>query len=472
MYIIYTIRPLFKLLLLMIPALWGTLVVANYMWKRQTLQIKEGLQRFRKRLPLILFTAILGSALCMTYFITGEPYSSSVKMSYTYPKASKGLTPNNTTLDVSEALSNEVLESVVESGELGNLSADELKNTLSIRNVKQRGSVSADDLYVSTEYSISYYASEKTASVDKDKILKAVTDAYYDHFEEQYGRRTDVLEGDFSEVSELDYLDVHTYLNSRIDTVIDYMKMCSKENSTYVSEATQESFSSVRDKAQNFKDVSLERYESYVLKYGLSKDNAQYISRLNHENRIENVEYLKNLAAYRVRIAAIARYDGDITRAVLVPTRDESGEFYQSRTKIGTDYFAAEANKHLTYATTNQLNIETNNYHIESLSTPAESASYRQEADKMVEELKNEITSITAQAIETIREYDRETSKGYISFAFQDENANTRSHIKRTIYYGGGVFVILSAAVITNSDLLLKRKKKSKLKVVEGAEHK
>lgn len=90
----------------------------------------------------------------------------------------------------------------------------------------------------------------------------------------------------------------------------------------------------------------------------------------------------------------------------------------------------------------------------------------------MVEELKNEITSITAQAIETIREYDRETSKGYISFAFQDENANTRSHIKRTIYYGGGVFVILSAAVITNSDLLLKRKKKSKLKVVEGAEHK
>lgn len=464
---LYTIRPILKLLLFAPLVICGILFAAQAVSQKQLPQIKEGLQRYGKAVPRILLVSILCGALCMGFFMTGMPYSGSFRMSFTYPKASKGLTPNSTTLDASEILSNEVLERAVENEKLGNLSVGELKNTLGIGNVKARDRVSVDELYVSTEYEVSYNASKRTASLDKDVLLKAVSDAYYEYFTESYGRKTDVLEEDYSGVTDLDYLDVHKYLDSQINNVIEYMDMCSAENATFVSDVTQESFGSIKDKAKNFQDVSLERYQAYVLKYGLSHNSGQYISRLNYENRVTNVEYLKNLAAYRVRIAAIDRYDGDITRAVLVPTRDEDGEFYQSRTKIGTDYFAADANARLEAATANQLNIETNNYHIQSLSTATGGDAQREEADKMVEALKKEISSITNQAIETIEDYDAQTANGYISFVFPDRFSDLQFFVIKSALYAVILFTALSVVILTNADALLKKRKKNKkLKVI------
>ena len=212
-----------------------------------------------------------------------------------------------------------------------------------------------------------------------------------------------------------------------------------------------ESFDSIRDKARNFRDVSLERYKAYVLKYGISRDSGQYISRLNYENRLENMDYMKNLAAYRVRLAAIERYEGDITRAVLVPTRDENGEFYQSRTKIGTDYFANEADRHLDYATTNQLHIETNNYYIECLLAAQGNASHRQKADEMIESLKQEILTISQLAQATVEDFDAQTTNGYMSFAFSEDTADRRSDLKKTAMYVAASAGAWLAAVYTGT---------------------
>lgn len=457
----FTIRPIFKILLLALPALAGLMSAFRILWQSQPLQMKEGIHRCIKKIPVVLAASVFMGILCMLYLRSGMPYSDSFKMGFTYPKASKGLTPNSTTMDVSEIFSSDVLEKVVQTGEFGEVSADDIKDTLSIDHVKQRDGVSTDDLYVSTEYVVSYIASDRTASLDKDILLKAVADSYYEYFTSRYGRKTDVLKGDYSEVSELDYLDVDKYLKSRINAVIEYMQMCSNENSTFVSDVTKESFGSVMDKAKNFLNVSLERYEAYVLKYGLSKNHEQYISRLNYENRIENVEYMKNLAAYNVRISAIERYDGDITRAVLVPSRDTGGEFYQSRTKIGTDYFAAQANDRLNFAANNQLNIETNNYHIQSLSAAAGGDTQKKRADEMVEDLKQEIIDISNQAIQTVEDYDTQTSNGYISFAFQDETTFMRSCIKKAVLYTAAVFVVLSAAVFAGVEFTGRKKQKA-----------
>ena len=365
--------------------------------------------------------------------------------------ASKVLTPNGTTLDVSEILSDEVLENAILEKQLGNLSPDELKDTLRVNNVKQRDNISADNLYVSTEYTISYRASDKTVSIDKDILVRAIADAYYDYFVSRYGKKTDILENDYSEIYNLDYLDINSYMQGRADAIIEYMEMCRKENSTFVSEATEESFGSVRDKAKNFKSVSLDRNKAYILKYGISKDKEQYISRLNYGNRMTNVEYMKNLASYRVRLSAIERYDGDITRAVLVPTRDEDGEFYQSRTKIGTDYFADEANKHLRFATGNQLAIETNNYYIESISAAEGGDSHRKKADDMVENLKAELTEISRLAVETVRDYEARTTNGYISFSVQDDRDFMRSCLKKTMLYAAAIAGAAFGAIYTDS---------------------
>lgn len=462
----YTVRPVLKMMLLAVPAFLGLLFFIRMLAGRQPLDIRGGVRRSVKALPFILAASVLGGLLCLAYMRAGAPYTGSFKMIYTYPQASKGLTPSGTTLDVSEIFSEEVLQKTLESGYFGDLTTEELQNTLRINNVKQRGRISADDLYVSTEYRISYLASDQTASVDKNLLIKELSDTYYELFKEKYGRKTDVLQDDYAEVDELDYLDVSRYLNSRIEAVIGYMEMCSKENSTFVSEATKESFSSIKDKAKNFKDVSLERYRAYVLKYGISKDKEQYISRLNYENHMKNVDYMKNLASYRVRLDAIERYDGEITRAVLVPTVDEDGKFYQSRTKIGTDYFAKGANNHLEYATDLQLRIETNNYYIQSLSAALGDMGNRQKASEMVEGLKEEIMSISRLAKETVEDYDIQTSNGYISFILPEENTGIRPYLKKTVLYAAVVFGALFVTVFWGPVVSPGKKKQERLKLV------
>ncbi|MDE6890930.1 MAG: hypothetical protein K2P50_03955 [Lachnospiraceae bacterium] len=455
----YAVRPILKLLLLSALAVCGLLFAVNILRGKQPLQAKDGIRRCIKAFPGVAAAAVLGGVLCMAFLKGEEPYFESFKMGYTYPQASKGLTPNGTTLDVREIFCDEVLEAAISRMNVGNLSPDEIRNTLSINNVKQQSGVSVDNLYVSTEYNISYNASKKTASFDKDILIQAITDSYYDYFVSGYGRKTDILEDDFSEIYDLDYLDINSYMEGKADAIIEYMEMCRTENSTFVSEATQESFGSVRDKAKNFKNVSLYRNKAYILKYGISKDKEQYISRLNYGNRLENVEYMKNLAAYRVRLSAIERYEGDITRAVLVPTRDESGEFYQSRTKIGTDYFADDANRHLRYATGNQLNIETNNYYIERISASEGGTAHRSKADEMVENLKAELVEISRLAVETVKDYDERTSNGYISFSAQDERAFARSCLKKTALYTAALAGAMFGVIFTGGPFRQRKKR-------------
>ena len=446
----FAIRPIFKMLLLAVPAAIGAVVVFNLLTMKQSIDWRTGLQRCVKRLPAILAVALVCSVLCMGYMWTGSPYQGSFKVGYTYPKASKGLTPSGTPLDVNEIFSDQVLALLLEKHPEWDVSAEELRDTLSIGYVRQRGDMSPDNLYVSTEYIVSYKATERTESLDKNELLQSLSEVYYDYFVETYGRKTNLLEDDYKELSDLDYLDMNRYLRNRASMLIKYMEMCSKENSSFVSETTGESFDSVKDKAQSFQNVSLERFESYILKYGVSMDRGQYISRLNFENRLEDVEYMKNLAAYSVRLAAIARYDGDITRAVLVPTRDATGEYYQSRTKIGTDYFASDANSYLSYATNNQLNIETDNYHIDCLSNASGGADHRQKTDEMAAALKTEIMQISNLAIETVKDYDAQTSNGYVSFTLHRGGTSLRPYLKQTVLYGAALACGIGAAIVTN----------------------
>lgn len=94
----FAIRPILKLLLLAIPAAAGVLVLYNLLTLHHSIDLRAGLQRLFRRLPAILALALVCALLCTGYLKTGEPYSGSFKISYTYPKASKGLTPNGTPL--------------------------------------------------------------------------------------------------------------------------------------------------------------------------------------------------------------------------------------------------------------------------------------------------------------------------------------------------------------------------------------
>lgn len=456
----YNLRTILNFIMTAIPVVLVLLILFRLLWKQNPVKFKDRLRRWVRVLPIILIVTIAGGAIAGVYQITGANLYGNFKIGYNYALASKGLTPNSTRLNADEILCDEVLENAISEGGLDGLEVYDLKQALNVRNALQRNSVSTENYYLSTEYVVDYNATNATKRFDNETILKAVYDAYYNYFVEKYGRKTYTISQDFSEVSELDYLDLYTYFSTRITNIINYMTMCRNENSSFVSDETQESFDSISEKAQDFRDVSLERFYAYILKYGLSKDKEGYISRLNYDNQMLNVRYMKNLAGYSVRLSAIEKYAGDITKAVLVPSRDEAGEFYQSRTKIGTDYFAADANDALESATDRQLEIEQNNYCIERLEAGTGGDSELAKAEEMVEELKDSIIEISSLAVQTVEDYDQQTLDDYMNVSYAVENGGAAGVIMAIVKYGFALFVLCSVAALVGDDIKVRRKRR------------
>ena len=200
-----------------------------------------------------------------------------------------------------------------------------------------------------------------------------------------YTRKTIVLEPDFDELAELDYLDIDGWFDVQTKAIEDYAWALSSENSTYQSATTGETFYSIAEKAKNYREVQLERYNSYILTYGIAKNKPQYIAKLNYDNKITSIDYLKNVSTHEINLEAIDLYERDMATVVLVPSEDTDGKYYMSRTKIGVDYFADEAETSMKTAAQQQLQVETNNYTIQQMQAVNATAEQTAQADKMVE---------------------------------------------------------------------------------------
>lgn len=453
-----TLKSVTKILLLVILIILAVVLLYSVLSKKQPLGIRIRMKRWVVLLPAVAGVTVLFTCLTVAYRKIDDLTSASIRIGYNYPEASKGLAPNGIHLDVDEILSEDVLEETISRGGWENVTTDDLKSALSIKNLNPQDSVSVDKQYLSTEYKVNYLASPQTWQINGEELLVVLSQTYQDYFDEKYGRKYNVINNDFSEIPNLDYLDVYTYLKCRINNISDYMDMCSSvQSSSFVSTKTNESFKSISQKAQTYRGNALERYRAYVLNYGISKDKGQYISRLNYDNQTLNKRYMNNLVAYTTRLAAIDMYDRDITTVVLVPTRDKDGEFYQSRTKIGTDYFAAEADEYLTVVTDRQLDIETNNYIIQKFMNGNATSESIAKADSMIADLQTQIVQISQLAEDTIRDYETRHSDNNLSFS--SENPETLlEEVKSSLPYIVLVFVMASVIAFSGVDILNRKK--------------
>lgn len=441
------------LILKIFPTILILIIIFLVLKKKEVEGIKNRKKRWRYFLPFILIISLVGGFLQFFHLKIESGLNIKGKIGYSYLGASKGLAPNKTRLDVDEIIGDEVLKEIVDTKEFGDISVEELKESLSVANANPVSNISTENQYISAEYIVAYNANADTKGIDGQDLVIKIAEKYRDFFQEKYGRKTDLLNADFSQLENANYLDIYEYLKVKLNNISNYMMKCKEENGSYISENTGESFGSLEERANTYETTALERYRSFLLENGICNDKDDYISRLNYQNRILEIDYLKNSASYNVMIDAIEKYDKDIIRSVLVPTRDESGEFYQSRTKIGTDTFAESANEYLKIATKTKLEIDTNQSEIDRLkSKTATTASY-EKADKMIDEMKTEISSISQLAIDTVKDYDAERMKNYINFSIEDKNSD---FIRLTIYafiYAVIIFGFLSVIIVLNGKI-------------------
>ena len=416
-------------------------------------RIEKGLKALRRKIPLIVGLVCL---YCISFlgvmFLENRTEASTV-IGLNYTEASRGLKPNKTRFNSYDIISDQVLEEVIERGGY-DLTVEELRNSLSISPGKGGDEEPEDNYYVSTEYTLQYTASLPTLSLDPQEVVDLVAEVFENQFQSEYQRNMDILNIDMSEIDEADYLDKVEILDARASDVEEYMNACSQEYSSFQSKETDESFGTVAQRAANFSDVTLERLEAYILANGSSLDSAQYISKLNYENQIRNIAYMKNIAAYAVRLEAINSYERDMASVVLIPTRDENGEFYMGRTKVGVDNFADEAEKYMQSASSLQNEMETNDYAISQLMNGKDGN--KEAVDQLVESAKEELNGIFEIARILLQEYDAENADDYLSVSPQDREWKDAYSLKWLVALGS-MFLI---AVIFFLIMIPERRKK------------
>lgn len=411
--------------------------------KKKSVRARMG--KIRENALLWLTACVLYTACFAGISIVQQRLQNSITIGLNYEEASKGLTPNGTRFNSYDIVDDEVLNQAIEDGGLGNISVSELRSTLDVQPLQSEETLSEDQYYMSTEYVLSYEASLKTILLDGKNIVESVANAFYNSFVEEYTRKTDILEIDYTDVDEADYLDKVDILEKQITAVQNYLWTCNTEGQNYVADDN-ETFASLASKIADYQDVELERLRSYILTKGLSNDSGRQLAKLNYENLIRDISYQRDTADYDVRLETIDMYERDMATIVLVPTTDDEGEFYMSRTKVAVDDFADEADLSSQSAAQTQQEIENNRYAISQLNSASASDDEYETADDMIEAFKATLTDYAERALEMVKDYDTQTSGNYLVVS-SNSTGVMQGIIKNSVIVFAGIVVSLALLI-------------------------
>ena len=442
------VKRLLKVLLLgsALWALWNALHV--HQRSINAASIKRGLRHLmRYKYLLVLGAAVYLVAYSLCSYVRESNRATEV-IKLNYEEASKGQNPNQTRFNASQILSDEILQEVIRRGAY-DVTTDELSACLSLSSsFDNRGIGNVNSVKLATEYRV--YCGEDVVQYDikPQEVLSLLADVYYDYFLKHYAENDQILSIDLSAADSMDYMDVDDYLNMKATQIGNYIKNYGYEDSGFRMADTDETFGSMGEKIDNFQNVTLERYRSFVLQNGLSNDKTDYSMRMDYENRQLQVEYEKNMAAYDVRLEGINLYDEQMARIVLVPSTDLGNELYMSRTKIGVDNFANEADDYLKKATDIKTQMEHKQYADSQIQESTASEAMYEQADQMIDSMKQELTQLAAQAQTLSDAYLQKKRNGYLFIGMGQTDMKTLLGLKKGIIYSGGFLVMLCAALL------------------------
>lgn len=423
----FTVLKYYKPALLGISALllvYGLLVLFNR--SRQGIRyLAQEYRELRKRWrlgPLVLAVLLLNC-----FLIPAKTrYHASAEIALNYSLASQGLNPNGTRFNQTDILSTEVLEHAVEKGALEGITAQDLKNTLRVRPVVQGDSSSEKTYFISTQFIVEYNANKKTADQDGEKLLTLVTQAYKEWFIRQYSANTSILNLDFTQVEDQDYLDICSFLEKTAESLGSYMSNMSSEEPAFHSSVNGETFQSVSAQAYEASDTLVENLEAYVLEEGVSKDAGRYISRLNVANEFMRFDAQKAAASNENTLEALSMYENDMARIVLVPTYDTNNQFYMSQTRIGVDDFAASADHYAGEKVSIHGKIADNSHVIQQFSGWRRSGTDKK-AESLIAQIEQELTRIAQQADILVKEYNARQANQYMAVVVSSRESQAKS---------------------------------------------
>lgn len=375
--------------------------------------------RRRKFLVVLSFLIVFLSLCGLQYY--RNAHKASTILSLDYEEASKGLTPNQTRFNIFEIRSFEVMERLIGyAGLQGKISPEELSECIRVKATHDKN-VSGKVNYISTSFIVEFTDNGKMEGRSAEDMLSLLCKAYRDYFVERYGFNHSILSFDLNDLKfNEEYLMKVDLLELKCRQLEKYAHLRSRESKNYQDPDTGTTFSAMEQRVNSFYAYDLAKLRSYIIENGIADDKAGLGSMLDYKIRMDSLAYSKLMAAYEEDNKGIQMYDAAMSAAVMIPTRDQTMNYYMSRTKTGMDDMVLHADGQLAGAAERMEEIEYNTYLSEKMGTKSPDPSKTEKADAMIQEAEKSLLKLSEEIQAMDSTYTNAKARNYIGFSSND----------------------------------------------------
>ena len=404
---------------------------------------------FRKRWYVFLAVfLVIFVAFCGFHYAKSDRTASTV-LSLDYEEASKGLTPSQTRFNIFEIQSGKVMERLIEyAGLEGKITPEELSKCISVQATHDK-SVSGNVNYISTSFVVRFTVNDAMAGRTAGDMLSLLCKAYREYFVEHYGYNHSILAFDTGDLKFNDeYLLAVDLLELKCSQLEKYVQLRQRESKNYQDPDTGNSFSALEQRVNSFYTYDLARLRSYIIENGIANDKAGLVCMLDYKNRMDRLMYDKLMAAYDEDNNGIRLYDAAMSAVVMIPTQDQTLQYYMSRTKTGMDNMALHADAQLEGAAERMEQIKYSTYLTEKLGAAVSDRKKTEKADAMIHEMEATLDKLAADIEAVDSAYTSARARNYISFSDDSTGFKDQIGLVRSILYAVLILIAILACVL------------------------
>lgn len=410
--------------------------------------MRKALRVFRKRwyIFLLIFLAAF-LALCGFHYAVSHHTASTV-LSLDYEEASKGLTPNRTRFNIFEIQGGTVMERLIEyAGLEGKITPEELSECISVQPTHDK-SVSGSVNYISTSFVVRFTNNGVIAGRTAENMLSLLCKAYREYFVENYGYNHSILSFDTGDLKFNDeYLLAVDLLELKCSQLEKYVQLRKRESKNYQDPETGMTFSALEQRVNSFYAYDLARLRSYIIENGIANDKTGLVSMLDYKMRLNRLTYDKLMAAYDEDNRGIRLYDAAMSAVVMIPTQDQSMQYYMSRTKTGMDSMALHADAQLAGAAEQMEQIEYSAYLTEKLKSNSSGRKKMEKADAMIREMEMTLDKLASDIQTMDSVYTSAKARNFISFSDDSTGFAERIGLVRSAFFAVLILLAVFACV-------------------------
>lgn len=409
--------------------------------------LHNALEAFWKRRIVILVSfLIIFAALCGFHYIRNLHTACTI-LSLDYEEASKGLTPNQTRFNIFEIRSGEVMERLIDCAGLeGKTTTEELSKCVSVQATHDK-SISGSVNYISTSYIVRVTDNGSFGGITAEDMLSLLCRAYREYFVEHYGFNHSILSFDVDDLKFNDeYLMKVDLLALKCSQMENYVQLRGRESKNFQDPNTGITFSALEQRVSTFYSYDLARLRSYIIENGIANDKTGLISMLDYKIRMDSLMHSKMMAAYEEDIKGIQMYDTAMSAVVMIPTQDETTQYYMSKTKTGMDKMALHAEAQLTGAAERLKQIEYNRYLTEKLKAGSSNRTKTEKADAMILEMEASLEALASDIQAVDSAYSSSKSRNYIGFSDVNADFAEQTGLLPSLLYA--IMIVFAAFIV------------------------